>query len=1589
MSYQAFLSHNSADKPAVEELARRLEQAGLSTYLDKWRLIPGESWQPALEEALDTAESCVVFIGPSGLGPWQHEEVQAAISRRVADPNHTFRVVPVLLPGAEREQRSKLPTFLSSATWVEFSGHTLDDDEAFHRLTCGIRGIEPGPAPGEAVYEGLCPYRGLQVFDIDHAQFFFGRDAEVDWMVERLAKGFGNVKEENRFLGVVGASGSGKSSLVRAGLIPALQTGRSRQGKGLPGSAEWPIAILRPGSEPLKALADALWASDVAKPVIPDPLGFADQLKADQRRLHGIVGTALHGSPQDRRFVVVVDQFEELFTQLEARLAESPDDPRKQEQIEGERRAFIDNLLYAATVRGGRTLAIITMRADFYGKCSRYEDLAHALADEQELVPPLDETNLRAAIEQPAQRCGLELESGLVDLLLQDMREQPAGALPLLQHTLFMLWGRRSGRCLTVQAYRDIGEIEGALEAHANNIYQNELDSDEQREICKRILLMLTSPGQGTEDTRRRIPRSQLGESEFVDEVLQALTTGRLITLSETDPPQVEVTHEALIRGWGELRKWIDADRESLRTLHQLLDAAEHWAQHDRDAAYLYTGSRLLQAEEWAEANSQQLADLPRAQDFIAAGRERERESAKERERLEREAREAEERRLREQAEAAEALAAEQQARAQKTRRLLTWVSVAAVLAMVACVVAFVSQRQAQEAQQTAEEAKNEAVAEKNNAEDQTKIANEQQLLAEKEKANAVKQQHRAEKLLYVSQVRFAADACERGDAREAWRNLNAAQWNLRAWEHDYLYMLYTRFTRARTTLKGHSEAVSSVSFSPDGERIVSSSGDETVKVWNAQTGQNTLTLKGHSGWVASVDFSPDGKRIVSGSRDTTLKVWDAETSREPLTFEGHSEAVTSVSFSPDGKRIVSGGVDKTVRIWDAETSRELLTLTEHSEAVTSVSFSPDGKRVVSGSQDMTVRIWDAETGRETRTLGRHSDDVTSVSFSPDGERIASGSEDGTGKMWDAETGREILTLRGHSRGVTSVSFSPDGDRIVSGSWDETVRTWDARTGHETLTLKEDSGGVTSVGFSPDGKRIVSGSNGNALDYRPGEVKVWDAQTGQESLTLKGHLKTVNSVSFSPDGGRIVSGGDITVKVWDAESGQRTLTLDGHTYEVTSVSFSPDGERIVSGSSGDVFRNKPGVVMLWDLRTGQRTLTLDRHSSTVSSVSFSPDGERIASGSWDKTVKVWDAETGQEMLNLKPHSGHVNAVAFSPDGERIASGSGSGDGAVRVWDAETGQKTLTFKGHSDGVTSVSFSPDGKRIVSGSGDSLFHKPGEVKVWDAETGQEMLTLRGHSEPVSSVSFSPDGERIVSGSWDKTMKVWDAETGLEALTLKGHLHCVTSMSLSPDGRRIASGSMDETVKVWDAGTGQETLTLTGHSDSAISVSFSPDGERIVSGSSDRTVKVWDAETGQETLTLTGHSDVVWSVSFSPDGERIVSGSGQRNEDGLPTEIRVWDAVTGKPTRACDGDHDTLRADDSDTWGRRIVTAEDRSLFIRDAETGDELFSAVDDGEVFSPRFSPDGTRIVSGCADGTVKVWLQAARSAPAVIEVPGTP
>ncbi len=488
---------------------------------------------------------------------------------------------------------------------------------------------------------------------------------------------------------------------------------------------------------------------------------------------------------------------------------------------------------------------------------------------------------------------------------------------------------------------------------------------------------------------------------------------------------------------------------------------------------------------------------------------------------------------------------------------------------------------------------------------------------------------------------------------------------------------------------KGHTSWVWSVAFSPDGYTLASGSLDQTVKLWDTHTGECLKTLQGHTGQVNAIayglcpsdrlqqpgnTFSPSGYILASGSLDQTVKLWDACTGECLKTLQGHSSRVWSIAFSPDGQILASSSEDQTVKLWDACTGECLKTLQGHTNWVRSVAFNPDGQTLASGSLDQTIKLWDTHTGECLKTLQGHTNWVRSVAYAPsagytnnpDGQTLASSSYDQTVKLWDAHTGECLKTLS-HTNLVLSIAFSPEGHILASGSEDQTMRLWEVRTGQCLKALRGHTNSMFSVTFSPDGQTLASGS-GDCT------VRLWDAHTGQCLKTLPGHSSWVWSVTFSPDGQTLASGSyDHTIKLWDVGTGQCLKTLPGHTNSVLSATFSPDGQTLASGSYDH-------TIKLWDVDTGQCLKTLLGHTNRVWSVAYNLRSypNTLASGSEDQTVKLWDVHTGECLKTLRGHTNSVSSVTFSPDGCTLAS-SGSLDETIKLWDVQTGECLQTLR----------------------------------------------------------------------------------------------------------------------------------------------------------------------------------------------------------------------------------------------------------------------------------------------------------------------
>jgi len=1073
--------------------------------------------------------------------------------------------------------------------------------------------VEFDPELAPVLPDDACPYLGLDAFHEADAELFFGRGRVVLTLIERL--------HERRLLTIVGPSGSGKSSLIRAGLIPALRAGTSF------GAEYWHILPpMLPGSNPLDAF---------------------------EQVFHTLPGAASNATP----LLLVIDQFEEAFTLC---------------TDNGQRAAFLDHIVGLVTDPAVPHRVALTMRSDFEPFVTRNEALWPLFEAGKVTLPPLSASELREAIERPAERVGLKFEAGVVERLLQDILGEPAG-LPLLQFTLLKLWDQRERNRVTLAAYERVGGGRRALARSADTLYARLIPQEQI--TAKRILLRMVRPAAGLEVTSNRVRRADLdrgGEDPGrVARVLDKLVAARLVrlTLGEAaGDTQVEVAHEALVRNWPTLVEWLEVGRLNLRQRQRLTAAAEQWQLLERAPTELLRGELLTVAQSYDD-----LSDLEA--DFVQASRDTE-EAEREREAAER-------KREREAAE-----------REHLLNRRLRWstlvATVAAMIAIIAAVAAGLAYVQSDRRLQLL---------------DNYRLAREAQIEADPELGLllAYEAGARSDALIPALALRdtlghmiqqlpvpndqagpvFSASFSPDGTRIVTASDDGTAQiWNAET----------AKTGATLITFEGHTGPILGAAFSPDGMRIVTGSDDGTARVWNAETGEPLVILEGYTKSVFSVAFSPDGTRIITASGDSTARVWNAKTGALRLTLTGHTDRIRSAAFSPDGTRIVTASNDGTARLWDAETGERSITLMDHNSAVSSASFSPDGTRIVTGSDDGTARVWDAATGGPLFTLKGHTGSVFSVAFSPDGTRIVTGSSDGTARIWDAATGGSQLILEGHhSDAVNSAAFSPDGTRIVTASSDGTARVWIVVTQQLLTTLTGYNDVVKSAAFSPDGTRIVTASD-------DGTARVWDAAKGRLQLILEGHTDVVKSAAFSPDGTRIVTASsDGTALVWNADNGEPPLILKGRAGAVNSAAFSPDGTQIVTGSDD-------GTARVWDANTGELRTILEGHTAQVNSVAFSPDGKRIVTASSDSTARVWDANTGELQTILEGHTAQVNSAAFSRDGTRIVTA--SSDRTARVWDANTGVLQTILPVHTGPIFSAAFSPDGEgtRIVTTSDDA---------------------------------------------------------------------------------------------------------------------------------------------------------------------------------------------------------------------------------------------------------------------------------------------
>lgn len=1154
------------------------------------------------------------------------------------------------------------------------------------------------------------PYKGLRPFQVGDTRDFFGREKFTAALVARLAE----TGDYARFLAVVGPSGSGKSSVVRAGLIPALWRGE------LPGSEKWFVIDMLPGTHPLDELEIGLMriAADQAQ-------NLHEPLTRDQR---GLLRAAQLILPNDdSELVVMVDQFEEVFTLVEN---------------ENFRQQFLDLLYTAVIAPRSRVRVVITLRADFYDKPLHYPDFAEMLRCRMETILPLSADELYRAIHKPAEQIGVTFEEGLVSAIVSEIHYQ-SGALPLLQYALTELFDNRDGRRLTTQAYERVGRAVGALARRAQAVY-DEMDKVGQQ-AARQMFLRLVTLGEGSEDTRRRVARSELlaviPDSDVMEEVIDIFAAYRLLSLDHdpaTRTPVVEVAHEALLREWRLLRDWLDASRSDIRQQRLLAAAALEWQKANGDKSYLLTGARLAQVEAWG---SQTNITLTRGErDYLQASIAEHRSQTE-----------------KEQQRQAHETALKQ--RVQRIVQLLAVVSViAAIIGIALSIFAFSREQHAQESRRKAE---------------REAAVNHSLVLANAAEKWDVKG--------YPSlALALAMDATSIDDPPA-----------------DAVSILTTIAHRPgiQALLTGHQHRVRAVTFSPDGQWALSGSCAELtdsgctqgqIVLWDMATRAEHIRFGGeHTGWINSLVFSPTEPTIaLSAADDGALILWNTNTGEAIRRFEGHTGAVNSVSFSPDGQLFISGSADHTVMLWDVTTGDVIRRFEGHTGAVNSVAFSPEGQTFVSGSADTTIILWNVNSGESLQRFEGHTSGINGVAYlSP--TTMVSASTDFTIRSWELTTGQEIHQL---NAGVTvdCIAVTPDGRSVLNcgnigaGLW--TLDQWTL-----DYNFSEATSNFYSVAVSPDGHQALFGSeDGTIYLLSLGE------QPEVQRFELGGQL--LMGVALSPDGRRLLTGTLNEAVLWDVRSGSIIRRFPGQAGVAGILAFSPDGQSALIGASDWFGGTNSTSLVLVDVETGEVIHQLEGHQFFVRAVAFGPDGKTALTGSQkypeSQTDQIagdlilWDLTTG-DIIRRFDTTEDITDIAFSADGQRAITGSSTPIGKIVLWDIVTGDpiREYTTAEFVFYPFSVAFGPLDETILATTG------TGYLAMWDTETGQIVPRFAGHEDWAWGLAVSPDGRYVLSGERDGTLILWDFATGHEIRRFNGDPNFVFEIAFSPDGKTAFS--------------------------------------------------------------------------------------------------------------------------------------------------------------------------------------------------------
>jgi WD40 repeat protein/DNA-binding SARP family transcriptional activator/tRNA A-37 threonylcarbamoyl transferase component Bud32 len=1180
------------------------------------------------------------------------------------------------------------------------------------------RTLEPTAVAAASRGDERNPYKGLRAFTESDARDFFGRGE----LTRRLVASLAEIGPGSRFLAVVGPSGSGKSSVVRAGLVPAIREG------ALDGRKDVFVAEMLPGAHPMEELETALLGIAV-RPVSR----LRDRIEWGSR---GLLESIDLVAPPEAEVVLVVDQFEEAFTQT---------------VDERERELFLESLRVAVADPESRLRVIVTLRADFYDRPLVYPRFGELLAERTEAVPPLTPDEYEQAIRGPAEGIGVRPEPGLVAEIIADIAHQP-GALPLLQYALTELFERRDENRLTLTAYREIGGIAGALSTRADRIYESTDPSG--RRATRQVFLRLVTLGEGRQDTRRRVLRSELDaldlDREAIERAIDTFGRHRLLTFDRepsTREPTVEIAHEALLGAWGRLRTWIDEAREDLRQERGLARAAAEWRGSEDDPSFLVRGARLEQLEAWAGTTDLAMG-RPEHAYLKASIDQRHHERAEEERRLEREGR----------------------IERRSARRLRGLVAVFAVAALVAGTLTIVATDQRGRAQR------------------ETRIATARELAAAS-MAN-LDLDPELGVLLAVEAVRAtrSVDGTVLPEAEEA---------------------LHRAIVASRLDLQVPGLG-GLLAWSPREVFVTEGPQDSgLIDIRDSKTGKRVLSFRGHDGDVTDVAFSRDGSKLASTGDDGYLKVWDASTGRLLSSLRGTGEA-WGPSFSADGSLVSAAwyGDDGQVQVLDPSTDRVVSTI--YTGNPIDSALSPDGRHVavVTPWMDGAVgTVFDVRTGEQEFTLPGPNccgaPNTRSVAWSPNGRLIAASSE-GTARVWDAKTGTVLHTLRGHNGFVFGVAWSPhDSSRLVTGGSDGTAKVWEIDADGVqplwSLSAQESQSGIVGVAFSSDGTQVMAGDAGITA------VKVWDLGPTGDAEWANLPAPGLPGAEFMPDGRRVMTGSlqgvvygtdPAAVTIWDPQTGRGLRTIGPPTdfFRFLSFDVSPDGSKVAlgGGSNPEDFGGS-SAVRTWNTSTGEELWHLGDERD-VQKVAFSPDGEYVATADWNGIVYIVDDRDGRLIKELHgPDDYNSSDVAFSSDGEKLATAEYAGSiHRVRVWDWRRKEVLLSIDAGGS-LPRVDFDPSGPRVVVSGRDGL------AEIWDVQSRERVAVLAGPPGGVNDLAYSSDGSRIAAASEDGLVRLFDAETGAQQLSLPRSGCAVEGVAFSPDGTKLASSSECDGVRIW----------------------------------------------------------------------------------------------------------------------------------------------------------------------------------------------